>query len=165
MFIDSNLEFADDKAVPTTGTGTQNLMIGEIDLRPAGEDSDASPVKTVDFSAGEPIYLVIEVTTAIAGAGSQYAFSLFTDDVETSAGATSSGSQIFDTGLSTTNRTAGKRIIVTLPKADYQRYLTLHGRSDNATAPTSGKINAFITKDVVNWSSTTTRVPATDPAN
>jgi len=154
MFIDSSLEFADDKAVPTTGTGTQNLMIGEIDLRPVGISDNT----TVDFSAGEPIYLVIEVTTAIAGAGDQYAFSLFTDDVKTTAGATSSGAQIFDTGLSASHRTAGKRIIVTLPEANYERYLTLHGRSNNATAPTSGKINAFITKDVVNWTSTNTRV-------
>lgn len=154
MFIDSSLEFADNAAVPTTGTGTQNLMIGEIDLRPVGVSDNA----TVDFSAGEPLYLVIEVTTAIAGAGSQYAFSLFTDDVQTTAGATSSGAAIFDTGLSTTHRTAGKRIIVTLPEANYQRYLTVHGRSDNATAPTEGNINAFITKDVTNWTSTNTRV-------
>ena len=154
MFIDSNLEFADDKAVPTTGTATQNLMIGEIDLRPVGISDNT----TVDFSAGEPIYLVIEVTTAIAGAGTQYAFSVYTDDVQTSEGATSSGASIFDTGLSASHRTAGKRIIVTLPEANYERYLTLHGRSDNATAPTSGKINAFITKDVVNWTSTNTRV-------
>ena len=161
MFIDSNLEFADDAAVPTTGTGTQNLMIGEIDLRPVGVSDNT----TVDFSAGEPLYVVIEVTTAISGAGTQYAFSLFTDDVQTTAGSTSSGVQIFDTGLNTSHRTLGKRIIITLPEADYQRYLTVHGRSDNATAPTAGKINAFITKDVVNWTGTSTRVPATDPAN
>ena len=154
MFIDSNLEFADNAAVPTTGTGTQNLMIGEIDLRPVGISDNT----TVDFSAGEPLYLVIEVTTAIVGDGSSYAFSVFTDNVQTSEGATSNGTSIFDTGLSSTHRTAGKRIIAALPEANYERYLTLHGRSDNTTAPTSGKINAFITKDVTNWTSTNTRV-------
>jgi len=154
MFIDSSLEFADNTSVPLTGTATDDLMIGEIDLRPVGVSDNT----TVDFSAGEPLYLVIEVNTAISGAGSSYAFSLYTDDVSTTAGAESAGQQIFDTGLKGVNRNAGKRHVFSLPEADYQRYLTLHGRSDNGTAPTAGAITAFITKDVTNWTSTDTRV-------
>ena len=153
MFIDSSLEFADNTAVPTTGTGSQNLMIGEIDLRPVGVSDNT----TVDFSAGEPLYMVIEVDETITGAGTSYAFALYTDDVQTTAGATSSGQEVYDTGLKSANMVAGKRLIVSLPEAAYQRYLTLHGRHDNASV-TGGKITAFITKDVTNWTSTDTRV-------
>lgn len=163
MFIDSSLEFASDTAVPTTGTRTDNLMIGEIDLRPAGEDSDATTPKTVDFSTGEPLYVVVEVTAAITGV-TQYAFTLFTDNEETTAGTTSNGALLLDTGLNAANIAVGKRFVFTLPEGEYQRYLTLHGRA-NTSATTGGTVTAFITKDVNNWSGSVTRVPATDPAN
>jgi len=168
MFIDSSLEFADGATVPLTAdAATENfLSIGEIDLRPAGEDSDAVTPKTVDFSAGEPLYLVVEVDTAITGTTTSYAFALFTDNVTTADDAQSSGTKLLDTGLQAAYIAAGTRLIFALPNGGYERYLTLHGKAaSNSVTVTGGTVSAFITKDVSNWTSTATRVPATDPGN
>jgi len=168
MFIDSNLEFADSQTVPLSASlSTENfLSLGEIDLRPSGEDSDAATPKTVDFSAGEPMYLVIEVNTAIQGTVTSYAFALFTDNATTSDNGQSSGTKLLDTGLQTTYLAAGTRLIFALPNGGYERYLTLHGKATNSSVTvTGGTVSAFITKDVDQWTSTATRVPATDPAS
>jgi len=65
---------------------------------------------------------------------------------------------IYTTGtLTIGNFTVGKRFIASLPNEDYHRYLGIRGTATGANV-TAGAINAFITKDVTNWTSTNTRV-------
>lgn len=156
MLIDSSLELADNATLATSGTLTNNLVIGgSIDLRPLIADN-----ATVDFSAGEPLYLVIEVTTIPAGTLATYNFTAFTHTASVDAGDAAAGTELFRTGLiAKALLPAGKRFIVSLPEAAYARYLMVAGAA-NATGSgvvATGNINAYITKDVTNWSATNTR--------
>ncbi|QDP57170.1 MAG: hypothetical protein Unbinned7015contig1001_7 [Prokaryotic dsDNA virus sp.] len=164
MLIDSNLELADNTALPSTGTLTDNLVIGgSKELRANIADN-----ATADLSGGEPIYLVIEVTAIPAGSLATYNFTVFSHSSAVSAGDAAAGTLLFQTGLTAkTSLPAGKRFIVALPEAEYAKHIMVAGAA-NATGGgviTSGNINAFFTKDVVNWTGSATRVPATDPAN
>ena len=164
MLIDSSLELADNATLPTSGTLTNNLVIGgSIDLRGTIGIGDNA---TVDLSACEPLSLVIEVTTIPAGSLATYNFTAFTHTASVDAGDAAAGTELFRTGLiAKALLPAGKRFIVSLPEADYARYLMVAGAA-NATGGgviDTGNINAFITKDVTNWTGTADRVPATDP--
>jgi hypothetical protein len=158
MFIDSNLEFCDGTdASLDTGDGTTKLG-SHLDIHPLGSDN-----ATVDFSAGEPIYLVIEVTTTFVGSGASYNLRLVSSSETALTGGTTSN--IWTTGAEgIATFAAGKRYIVSLPEHEYQRYLGITGTATGANV-TAGAINAYLTKDVENWQGTATRVPATDPAN
>tara|TARA_R110002126_G_scaffold11556_2_gene51738 strand:- start:26 stop:499 length:474 start_codon:yes stop_codon:yes gene_type:complete len=155
MIIDSSLEMADNAAVPTAGTITSPLVIGQsIDLRPLVADN-----ATVDLSAGEPIYLVIEVTDPIVGDASfaNYRFRAYTHTASVTAPTSSPGSEILSTGnTAKALLVTGKRWIYTLPETVYERWLMITG-SANGGAVTGGNINAYLTKDVTNWTSTNTR--------
>lgn len=151
MFIDSNLEFCDAaSAALDTGDGITKLG-NHKDVHPLTGDN-----ATVDLSGGEPIYLVIEVTTAFVGSGASYKLDLTTSTETALSGGTTKN--IYTTGtLTIGNFTVGKRFIASLPNEDYHRYLGIRGTATGANV-TAGAINAFITKDVTNWTSTDTRV-------
>ena len=151
MIIDSSLEMCDATAA-ALNTGDGITKVGNaVDIHPLFSDN-----ATVDLSAGEQLYLVIEVTTLFAG-GTNASYKI---DLTTSTEAALSGgttANIWTTGsLTMASWTAGTRYIVSLPEADYHRYLGLRGTAGTANV-TSGNINAFITKDVSNWTSTNTR--------
>ena len=156
MIIDSSLEMADNAALPLSSavTVTNNLVIGgSIDLRPLIADN-----ATIDLSAGEPLYLVIEVTAIPAGTLDNYNFQAWTHTDSVAAGIAAAGTELFRTGLiSKTLLVAGRRWVVALPEADYERYFMVSGNANSGTV-TSGNANIFITKDVTNWTSTDTRV-------
>lgn len=157
MFIDSSLEFADAEDV---NDGTGFSVIGDVkDVRPVGVSDNA----LADLSAGEPLYVVIEVAENLAGPTS-YELRFYTHTASTGV---TSGVQMWTTGtVLTADFVVGKRWIFSLPEHEdgYERYLAIAGaRTGNAV--TTGQINAYITKDVRNWTGTATRVPATDPAN
>ena len=78
MILDELLEFADATALPT-GTGAS--LVGDV------IDLGATPQ---DFGLGKAMYLVIQVTTAVAGTSSTVAFSLESDSVATINPASSS---------------------------------------------------------------------------
>jgi len=155
MIIDSSLELADAETVHTANNAAP-LVVGSVDLRTAGAVADNG---TVDFSVGEPLYAVIEVTTAIGGTATSE-FSLHTHTADIAKGtASTAATEIWRTDLVAGNRVAGKRWIVSLPEADYGRYLLVAHRNDNSTAPSGGgAINCYLTKNVTNWTSTNTRV-------
>ena len=155
MFIDGNLEFADNAAVADASSDT---LIGSAKQIRSQTGDNA----TVDFSAGEPLYVVIEVTTAVA-AVTNYEFKLWTD---ADSGVISGGTQLWSSGVqAVANYPAGKRFIINLPEGSYEEYLGISGAASGADSDgATGNINAFITKDVSNWQGTATRVPATDPA-
>ena len=157
MFIDSNLEFADD--VDITNAVATGVKKGTArDVRPNVTDN-----ATVDFQSGEQLYLVVEITEAVTSAGSaSVQFLLTTADNE--ALSTNPENIWYSGAIGKDDLVVGKRFIASLPTADYKRWLGIRVTTGTATT-TAGKINAFITKDVTNWTSTATRVPATDPAS
>lgn len=149
MLIDSSLEMCDNAAVANASSDT---LIGSAkQIRSMTADN-----ATVDFSAGEPLYVVIEVTTAIA-AVTNYEFKLWTD---ADSGVIAGGTQLWSSGAqAVANYPAGKRFIINLPEGNYEEYLGVSGAASGAdTSGATGNINAFITKDVTNWTSTNTRV-------
>ncbi len=149
MLIDSSLEMCDNAAVANASSDT---LIGSAkQIRSMTVDN-----ATVDFSAGEPLYVVIEVTTAIA-AVTNYEFKLWTD---ADSGVISGGTQLWSSGAqAVANYPAGKRFIINLPEGNYEEYLGVSGAASGAdTSGATGNINAFITKDVTNWTSTNTRI-------
>jgi hypothetical protein len=149
MFIDESLELADNATVADSAV---DALIGTAkQIRSVTSDN-----ATVDFSAGEPLYLVIEIATAIT-AVTNYEFKVWTDaDSNVIAG----GTQLWSSGVkAVANYPAGKRFIVNLPEGDYEEYIGITGAASGAdTSGAAGRINAFITKDVANWTSTNTRV-------
>ena len=69
MFIDSSLELANAETVDATADSSLRV-VGGIDLRGGGGKDGGGAITdnaTIDLSAGEPIYVVIEVTTEITG--------------------------------------------------------------------------------------------------
>jgi hypothetical protein len=157
MFIDKSLEMCDDTAV---NNGTSFALIGDaIDIRPVGVEDNT----LADFSVGEPLYLVVQVTESLSGP-TDYELRFYTHTLPTGV---TGGTQLWTSeAVTTLNFVAGLTYIVPLPSDAnaYKRYLGMGGaRTGNAVS--EGKINAFITKDVSNWTSTATRVPATDPAS
>lgn len=152
MLIDSNLEMCDATSAALNTSDGITKVGDHIDIHPLTGDN-----ATIDLSGGEPIYLVIEVTTAFVGSGASYKIELTTSTETALTGGTTEN--IWTTGslgLSSGAWAAGERWIATLPRADYQRYLGIRGTATGANV-TTGAINAFITKDVENWTSTDTR--------
>jgi hypothetical protein len=156
MLIDSSLEMCDGQAATlTTGAGATKLG-SEIDVHSLIADN-----ATIDLSAGEPIYLVIQVATSLteASGGGIYEMELRTSTATALTGGTTVAIWTTDPLDITDHWTAGKTWIVSLPKSasnEYHRYLGFfsHATGQNCTG---GTINAFLTKDVTNWSATNTR--------
>ena len=159
MFIDSSLEIADNTDVKLNNGVTAKLG-NEIDLR---GDKAILDNATVDLSAGEKMFLVIEVTASFVGSGASYKFNLTTSTESALTGGTTK--DIWTSGnQGVAELVKGKRYIANLPEAEYHRFLGLRGTATGANV-TTANINAFLTKDVTNWQGSATRVPATDPAN
>ena len=152
MLMDSNLDMCSAQAV---NNGTSYAQLGTaIDLRPAGIADNP----TLDISAGEPFYLVIELDTAITTADN-YELALFTHTAATSI---QSGEMLVTTGLlAVADLPIGRRWVFNLPKPEpgvdaYERYIAIAGKkAGSGTA--AGSFTAFLTKEVNNWTSTNTR--------
>ena len=139
MILDEKLEFADAAAI---ALNTTNAIAPNTDV------IDLGAVPTLrDLGAGEPIYLVIQVSTVFGGAGN-VTFDLVSDS--TANLATSKTTHLTTGALAFGTYTAGKTFIFALPgEVTYERYLGLwETTSGNLT---SGAINAFLTKDVSRW--------------
>lgn len=148
MLIDSTLEMGDATtftiAQATAKQGTA------IHLRPLVADN-----ATVDFSAGEPLYVVIEVNAAVTSGGDA-TMDLQLVTAENDA-LTTNPVAIWSTGVQAkTFFTAGLKYIFTMPKANYKGYLGIRTIVGSANL-NGGSYTAFLTKDVTNWTSTNTR--------
>lgn len=137
MILDNNLEFADALAV--TCNTTNNILGDVVDL-------GATPTLR-DIGNGNPLYLVIQVTSDFTGAGN-VTFDLCSDSTENLA--TSKTTHWSSGAIAYTTWVAGYTKIVALPiEATYERYLGLwETASGNCTG---GNINAFLTHDVAKW--------------
>ena len=160
--LDSLLEFADAQTVATAAGTT--LLPNQIDRQGA----------QLDFGAGKPIYLVINVSTAIVTGGSAGTlhFRLVSDDTASIHATTSSchletprfvtdddptipvGTQLFCSALPhcvdhVSYSVAGVPV-TTGPGARYERYLGLQFVVTTTTI-TAGAVNAFLTYDPMGW--------------
>lgn len=141
MILDERLEFADALDV-SAAAGT--LLVGDV--------IDLGAVVR-DIGQGEPLYLMIEVTTAFTSAGaSTNNFQLASDSVEAIA-VDASATVHYQTGaIGKAVLIIGYRFKVAIPMEDpaYERYLGILNVTAVATT-TAGSINAFLTLDPTGW--------------
>ncbi len=137
MIMDERTEFCDADVLTTT-TGTNN----------EGDIIDTGPVAR-DMGAGQPIYLVVEVTTAVTSAGAATVrFQLVSDATSTIA---TDGSQTIhwqSAAIGKADLVAGYQIVVEVPQEApvWERYMAVQAVVATA-ALTAGAINAFLTLD------------------
>jgi len=133
MLLDERSEFADATALSTAGTGIANF----------GDIMDLTAV-TSDLGHGEPVYLVIQVTTAVTSAGAAtVVFSLVSDAgaIATDGSATQ---HIASAAIPKATLVAGYELAIPLPAGDYERYIGVQQNVGTA-ALTAGAVNAFLT--------------------
>jgi hypothetical protein len=145
MWIDERAEFADATTVPTGGAAT--TLIGDVmDLGTAR-----------DIGQGHPIYLAIQVSTAIAG-GTAIQFILASDaQAAISVDGTETRHILTDVYV-VADLVAGFSQGYALPFGDvaasvspYERYLGI--LVVGSGTQTAGAINAFLTPDPFGWRS------------
>jgi len=139
MWIDENLEFADAASVGTPNNTTVNV----------GDDVDSGAVVR-DLGAGEPLYLVVQVTTLItSGGAATVRFKLASD---AAAPAQVDGTQtehITSDSIAVALLVVGYTLVMALPSnsPDYERFLSFQVEEDAGQALTAGNVNAFLTRD------------------
>lgn len=144
MWVDDTLEFADATALDTTGTNTDN--IGDlIDLGAAGED----------IGNGEPLYLVVQVTTAVTSGGSAtVSFQLASDSTTTVAVDGNQSIHVVSDAYPVASLVAGFEVVLPVPPggggAAFERYLAFQTTTGTA-ALTAGNVNAFLTREPAVW--------------
>ena len=141
MILDVFAEFADATAVNTGGVAS--YLVGNV------MELDAV---SRDIGQGQPVYLVIQVDTAIASATGSFKFKLCSD---AQAAIAVDGTQTIhlETGAKLQAAlTAGTLVAcVALPMGlVYEQYLGIVQETITAAA-TAGKINAFLTMDPTGW--------------
>ena len=144
MILDELLECADDLDV-SASAGT--ALAGDV------IDLGSTPQ---DFGHGQPMYLVIQVTTAFATATTaDITFILASDASATIATDGSATEHLLTDAYDTGVLVQGFQQTFPMPVGDglaYERYLGLLVVTGNATT-TAGSINAFLTFDPSYWKS------------
>lgn len=139
MIIDDRNEFCDATALSTSGTGL--ALVGDV--------IDLGSVQR-DIGAGEPLYLVIQVDTAVTSAGAATVeFQLASDAQAAIATDGSASVHAKSAAIPKATLIAGyEAMVIALPQEGtaYERYLGILQNVGTA-ALTAGKINAFLTKD------------------
>lgn len=144
MILDERNEFADATALSTAATG--RALVGDvIDL---GGTAD-------DIGNGGPVYLVIQIDTAVTSAGSATVSFELASDASASIATDGSATVHFATAaIPKATLVAGyMAAAVVLPMGTYERYLGILANVGTA-ALTAGKVNAFLTDDVSKWVAT-----------
>ena len=137
MYLDNNLEFADATSVGTPNNTTVN--VGDI------IDSDVAR----DLGTGQPVFLVVQVTTAIiSGGAATVRFKLVSDSTD---GIATDGTQTQHAAsdiIAKAALVAGWEWIVPLPPEGdiaYERFLAFQVEEEAGQALTGGAVNAFLT--------------------
>ena len=146
MWLDERSEFAD--AVATTLAAGTNLVGDVMDLS-----------SNRDIGQGHPIYLVIQVTTAMAG-GTAFQFILASDSAAAIATSGAETRHYASDVFTDAQLTAGFTLVIALPMGDtargegvsgYERFLGI--LAVGTGTHTAGAINAFLTPDPHGWTS------------
>jgi len=141
MILDERTEFADATALSTAGTG--RALVGDvIDLGAVSQD----------IGTGEPMYLVIQVDTAVTSAGAATVkFELSSDAQAAIATDGTATVHVATADIAKATLVAGYLVVaVQLPPGAYERYLGIVQNVGTA-ALTAGKVNAFLTHDISKW--------------
>ena len=140
MIMDKLAEFCDATALSTAGTG----------LAAIGTNLDLTLAR--DIGAGQPLYLVITVDTAVAGTSSTVEFQLVSDAQDPPAADATETLHWASMAIPEATLVQGYTIVVPLPSVNpsYERYLGIQQNVGNA-ALSAGKINAFLTMDPHGW--------------
>lgn len=140
MIFDDRTEFADATALSTSGTGRQ--LVGDV----------VDMGVTRDVGDGQPLYLVIQVDTAVTSAGAATVDFELASDAQAAIAVDGSATVHIATGdIGKASLTAGYTKIVALPiGALYERYLGIIANVGTA-AVSAGKINAFLTMNPSKW--------------
>jgi hypothetical protein len=141
MILDERNEFADASALSTAATG--RALVGDvIDLGATSQD----------IGNGEPLYLVIQVDTAVTSGGSATVSFELASDASASIATDGTATVHFATSaIAKASLTAGVVVAaVALPNGTYERYLGILQNVGTA-ALTAGKVNAFLTHDISKW--------------
>ena len=148
MILDERLEFADSNTGVQASAGT--VLIGDV------IDLGATPQ---DYGNGQPMYLVIQVDTAIDSAmdGATVSFTLASDAGSSIATDGTATEHIITDVIAEADLVAGYTICQPLPVGnagvlEYERYLGVLATVAGETV-TAGAVSAFLTFDPTGWKS------------
>ena len=137
MMLDNNLEFADAASVGTPNNTTVNV----------GDIADSDVVR--DLGTGTPLYLVVQVTTAIiSGGAATVRFKLVSDSTSTIAVDGTQTAHATSDSIAVADLVAGFEFKIALPPEGdiaYERFLAFQVEEDAGQALTGGNVNAFLT--------------------
>ena len=140
MILDERNEFGD--AATLVGDAASTYVLGDvINLGATARD----------IGNGEPLYLVIQIDTLVAATGgaANVTFKLVSDSTDNLA--TSPTVHWSSPAIAKGTLVAGYLVAaIALPMGSYERYLGVTYTPDTNNI-TSGKANAFLTKDVATW--------------
>lgn len=136
MIIDKSLELCDAEALSTAGTGLA-LVGDQVNIGAAGEN----------IGAGEPMAMVIHVTTSVTSAGAATVeFQVVSDASAAIAADGTETLHVASGAIPKASLVAGFQIVLPLPPAGgvpYEQYLGIQQNVGTA-ALTAGAIDAFI---------------------
>ena len=137
MYMDEGLEFADAVSVGTPNSTTVNV----------GDIVDSDFVR--DLGTGEPMYFMVQVTTAIiSGGAATVRFKLVSDSTETIAVDGTQTEHATSDSIAVASLIVGFEFLVPLPPEGgiaYERFLAFQVEEDAGQALTGGAVNAFLT--------------------
>lgn len=143
MILDERNEFADATSVGTPNNTTVN--VGDvIDLG----------IPARDVGQGQPVYLVIQVTTAIGSGGAATVSFLLSSDSTGTIAVDGSQTVHWESDIfALATLVAGFQLVVALPmeNPEYEQFLGVQVRENAGQALNAGAINAFLTLDPPGW--------------
>lgn len=136
MILDKNLEFADAVSVGTPNSTTVNV----------GDDVDLTNIR--DIGNGEPMYLTVQVDTAITSGGSAtVAFQLASDAQSTLAVDGTQSQHGRSKDIAVALLVQGYEVSIPIPPGmsqGYERFLGFQVVETAGQVLTGGNVNAFI---------------------
>lgn len=142
MILDELTEFADATSVGTPNNSTVNV----------GSQIDSQVAR--DLGAGQPIYLVIQVATAITSGGAATVSFILASDSTASIAVDGNQTIHYESdAIAVASLVAGYTLVVALPMESpaYEQFLGVQVRENASQALTGGAINAFLVLDPSKW--------------
>ncbi len=137
MILDKMIEFADATSVGAPNNTTVNI----------GDTINLTNIR--DIGNGEPMYLVIQVTTAItSGGAAKVAFQLVSDSTDTIAVNGDQSQHGRTENIAVATLVAGYELAIVIPPQmdnAFEQYLAFQAVETVGQALTGGAVNAFIT--------------------
>ena len=142
MILDERTELADATALSTAGTGL--ALVGDV--------IDLSVARNI--GNGRPVYLVIQIDTAVTSAGAATAGFVLASDAQAAIAVDGTATEHVRTALiGKATLIAGYTFVIAVPPEGSQVYERYVGILQNVgvAALTAGKINAFFTTTPKAW--------------